>query len=1574
MFGALAWADDDDELDVLTAESLMEAATKSGSKLEAPPAPRSAYGFVGLRNQGATCYLNSLIQACFMTPEFRGGLFAIDPKLLGSEHYHPKKEKEEEEELPTKWVCATCTLENEADATECLVCGGVAKKPQTDFSAEEEDEEGGESEGKEGEGGSKRKRRPRTIPLELQRLFVRLLLSDRAAVSTMDLTTYGFKWENREGVVQHDVQELNRILFDAIDRSLVRTPGEKLIPRLYRGRQVNLIYCTRCRRVSEREEDFYDIVVPVKGARTLADSVASMLAYEVLEGDNAYFCDNCGKKTTARMGCKLRKLPPVLIVSLSRFDYDLRRDTRVKITDDLTLPLTMDMRPFIEGGAADPPLDGAVPPAAAALGECTVLPQELLAPATAAAALRRMQSAADEEHVYDLCSVIVHKGSAYRGHYYALIRDQLHEGGWQPPSFPDALRKVEHDLHSPMGVLLTLLSRAKRHDNGMRWLTFDQLGAQIKALISVSWNKRFRKRYSSMRHFLTKHSDHFLVHGDDVFLLETEEGITESALPALPVEPTGAAPLAGGAWSRGPSAAVTEEDDSGWTVVGDEAAAAKAAAAATAAAAADAVVADVVDDAGEGDDDAEDGGVAAAVAASASAAALAEAYDFPEACFDGPEFNAGADPRFGKWYSFNDENVSPVSVMNIIRAHGGEESAYMLVYRSRRLRGEPEPKPDGSKGDAAAPSLVRMRTDDFSVVPPPESLTASVERENKLLEDYRTLYEAKSHEMTLTVHAAGLYRVVDGVAIQRKLDGDASSCVRQLLLDRRMTLAELRQRIWEEFADVRDKAGMPTGSAAELAFHELRQKSDGFVHLYTPVGTADIPEAELQLLHPSAHVTHGMTLMCWNGVHIGGARVQPGTDSEPVRLAVSYLQDDGQDPLEFSLWLRRSNTLRDLKNALAERTGLASRCQLLHLLMPARGAARFKVEEVGEKYRAGRRSGRVIDQDLAALQLTSGYDLLLEERGAELKHKTLAAREAARRAKLVVLYVTDTIASAGNSHRLTVKATSQLEVVKQKIVDMVNAAAAAEGGGDGAAEEEAKDDSGASAAAVTLADCHLALVVRDSHVIISNEGQTLKALQIKDSSRLVLRAGPPPAPHELLLEFAVVTGNDPEAAGGGGSVSAFVDVTLDDRMSAKEVCKLLCVMAGLEGQDATHRVRYVDRDGTRRQLLKSGRTLKKDSVVHGDRLLLEEGSLPLKGHISLPIFLWQPPAVFDDGLDDLLHAESALRQRSLMLRMKQHDESSGDLSAAEAAEVEAEEAARPERRQLIMQAMMERRQSCLRPLPAVELNKKSRLEELELLCMQRLVEDEELAPLLQGKTLDHMWVRILTADCVPGHVCRDRTRNLKKNKINGTKRPLVIQLRDDTFRPGPSDVVFWLARRDPFEGRLDRVWPMEEAVMRTPAGGVPRLLSLKTQLAESLDFEEVHHVQLAKLYREKHRWTAWKEGLSSASTSSKPGRRKRKPRRRAASSDIRSAPYRFGDGDILAVVDLSTVGDAAADLSFDCVEQEVAREALEELAAARAAAKEAGKDYAPEMGISFGHDLDFTDDADFDADSDSDDD
>jgi ubiquitin carboxyl-terminal hydrolase 40 len=54
--------------------------------IQRPPEERAASMFIGLENQGATCYLNSLLQSMYMTPELRFGLFQIDPVDLGVEY------------------------------------------------------------------------------------------------------------------------------------------------------------------------------------------------------------------------------------------------------------------------------------------------------------------------------------------------------------------------------------------------------------------------------------------------------------------------------------------------------------------------------------------------------------------------------------------------------------------------------------------------------------------------------------------------------------------------------------------------------------------------------------------------------------------------------------------------------------------------------------------------------------------------------------------------------------------------------------------------------------------------------------------------------------------------------------------------------------------------------------------------------------------------------------------------------------------------------------------------------------------------------------------------------------------------------------------------------------------------------------------------------------------------------------------------------------------------------------------------------------------------------------------------
>ena len=45
--------------------------------------------YIGLSNQGATCYMNSLLQTLFMTPEVRAHIYSYryDPNIHGGKEY-----------------------------------------------------------------------------------------------------------------------------------------------------------------------------------------------------------------------------------------------------------------------------------------------------------------------------------------------------------------------------------------------------------------------------------------------------------------------------------------------------------------------------------------------------------------------------------------------------------------------------------------------------------------------------------------------------------------------------------------------------------------------------------------------------------------------------------------------------------------------------------------------------------------------------------------------------------------------------------------------------------------------------------------------------------------------------------------------------------------------------------------------------------------------------------------------------------------------------------------------------------------------------------------------------------------------------------------------------------------------------------------------------------------------------------------------------------------------------------------------------------------------------------------------
>lgn len=648
-------------------------------------------------HRGATCYLNSLLQVLYATPELRSAILGLDAAKMGAAsvreerravHHHP-------DHPPSPSHPRLHPRPTQLDAY---------------FDAEDDARAG--------------MQKPHAFLLELQRLFSQLADQNELAVSTQRLTERGFNWTGSQASVHHDIQELNHLLLDKLQHALAGSPAAPVVSQLYDGSTANQLrfagsHADASRSSSQR---MIDLVLPlVNGGMAdtnvqgdMLDALARSLGCEVLAGPNAVrVCDD-GPKAAAVRCTELTRAPAILNLAMARFGFDMATFDRIKLTGDCPFPLSFDLAPFLPGGdvaaaicvaadgaaaahaveAGDDAAEAALQAALEACGEVPSIsgPGDALSlrPVTAALAKARERAVwppqpgapalsrrsaqaaqqlaeADPRTVYDLVAVVIHMGTPHGGHYHALIRDVAGSGNWQeataaasaapstagrlpvPPELEPALAAWDAHPHCVLPLLRGLLGKAgigrdaAQPDLDVPNVELAALEAAWSEATGSSWSARAAPALATSGDANSGQS--FSVAPALAAYVAAMPGhfmmLTETVVALLPanvdIPDACQAAGSGGAWRTANKAV----GSSGGRRRGKRGAGSQGAAGSGADPAAAKLTADEVD------------------------------------------------TILGRWFDFNDDSITAIPVSALTKQFGGRESAYLLAYRQRALGSGP---------------------------------------------------------------------------------------------------------------------------------------------------------------------------------------------------------------------------------------------------------------------------------------------------------------------------------------------------------------------------------------------------------------------------------------------------------------------------------------------------------------------------------------------------------------------------------------------------------------------------------------------------------------------------------------------------------------------------------------------------------------------------------------------------------------------------------------------------------------------------------------------------------------------
>ncbi|CAH8875847.1 unnamed protein product [Trichobilharzia szidati] len=381
--------------------------------------------FVGLKNGGATCYMNSIIQQLFTLEPIRDCVLSANPECLLRECNKPMDDTLLSTIISSKSTNSDggdsvqrSSLNNETTIHTDDLCKRQAKlKPL-----------------------SREKIHHLNVLYHMQTIFGHLAYSRVKYYAPVEFwRNFKFRSETVQVGEQHDAVEFFHILGNNLDEALELCQLPKIVEVILGGKFADQKICLDCPHRYTSYESFTTLNVDILDHRNLVDSLEQYVKGELLEGDNAYHCCVCDKKIPILKRMCIQKLPLVLAIQLKRFDYDWEQGVSLKFNNYCEFPRQLDMLPYTVQGLKDSMnasnddetnISSSEVVSGAASGLSTTDTCNNANHNTEVIQPQEKRNASEEDGdnnenpctKYNLRGVVVHSGQASSGHYYSYIR------------------------------------------------------------------------------------------------------------------------------------------------------------------------------------------------------------------------------------------------------------------------------------------------------------------------------------------------------------------------------------------------------------------------------------------------------------------------------------------------------------------------------------------------------------------------------------------------------------------------------------------------------------------------------------------------------------------------------------------------------------------------------------------------------------------------------------------------------------------------------------------------------------------------------------------------------------------------------------------------------------------------------------------------------------------------------------------------------------------------------------------------------------------------------------------------